>query len=343
MSTPRCSTLFATPAFCAAARASTTPCSACWSPPSAESAWASCCSVTRGSSCSSPALWHHLHAVRVPRPRGVASPGVRVSGSANDRAGRAIANLVVGHQLFVVDDQAHAVTTRTRTCSAKTPTSSATSSRSSRMTLRRPAGLSAWLTRRQGYLFFPMLVLEGLNLHLHGFRTVFGKGKVDKRWLEITMLTPAHRPVCRRDLPDAAARNGRSRSSACSSPCSASTWVRRSPRTTRGCRSSPGRQGGLPASPGAHVAQHPRRLAGSTSSWAASTTRSSTTCSRTCRARTSATHRASRRRTAPSTPSPTPRPRSRSRTASSMRYLNRVGLAAGGDPFDCPAAQAFGR
>ena len=26
-----------------------------------------------------------------------------------------------------------------------------------------------------------------------------------------------------------------------------------------------------------------------------------------------------------------------------IRYLNRVGLAAGADPFDCPAAQRFGR
>jgi len=26
-----------------------------------------------------------------------------------------------------------------------------------------------------------------------------------------------------------------------------------------------------------------------------------------------------------------------------VRYLNRVGLAAGGDPFDCPAASAYGR
>ena len=33
----------------------------------------------------------------------------------------------------------------------------------------------------------------------------------------------------------------------------------------------------------------------------------------------------------------------RSRTASSSQYLNRVGLAAGGDPFDCPAATQFGR
>lgn len=49
-------------------------------------------------------------------------------------------------------------------------------------------GLYAWVLKRQGYLFFPALLLEGLNLHIHGFRTVFGRGKVEKRWLEITML-----------------------------------------------------------------------------------------------------------------------------------------------------------
>jgi len=26
-----------------------------------------------------------------------------------------------------------------------------------------------------------------------------------------------------------------------------------------------------------------------------------------------------------------------------VKYLNRVGLAAGGDPFDCPAATSYGR
>ncbi|MFB2586852.1 fatty acid desaturase family protein [Herbiconiux liukaitaii] len=45
-----------------------------------------------------------------------------------------------------------------------------------------------WFGRRQGYLFFPMLLLEGLNLHVHGLRTVFGSGKVDKRRIEIAMI-----------------------------------------------------------------------------------------------------------------------------------------------------------
>ncbi|WP_150309137.1 fatty acid desaturase family protein [Planctomonas psychrotolerans] len=46
-----------------------------------------------------------------------------------------------------------------------------------------------WVTRRQGYLFFPLLLLEGLNLHVTSLRTVFGRGKVDKRALEISMLS----------------------------------------------------------------------------------------------------------------------------------------------------------
>ncbi|MET3767992.1 fatty acid desaturase [Marisediminicola sp. UYEF4] len=49
-------------------------------------------------------------------------------------------------------------------------------------------GLYAWATKRQGYLFFPALLLEGLNLHILGLKTVFGRGKVDKRWVEIGMI-----------------------------------------------------------------------------------------------------------------------------------------------------------
>lgn len=48
--------------------------------------------------------------------------------------------------------------------------------------------LQALVTRRQGWLFFPMLTLEGLNLHFQGLRTVMGKGRVDKRWVEISMI-----------------------------------------------------------------------------------------------------------------------------------------------------------
>ena len=37
-------------------------------------------------------------------------------------------------------------------------------------------GLSGWLTRRQGWLFFPLLTLEGLNLYVASLRHLFRKG-----------------------------------------------------------------------------------------------------------------------------------------------------------------------
>ena len=50
-------------------------------------------------------------------------------------------------------------------------------------------GPAAWLTRRQAWLFFPALLLEGINLHIHAFKTVFSLGKkVDNRAAEIVLL-----------------------------------------------------------------------------------------------------------------------------------------------------------
>ena len=50
-------------------------------------------------------------------------------------------------------------------------------------------GFHAFFARRQGWLFFPALLLEGLNLHVQAFRTVLSPGRVDKRALEIVLLT----------------------------------------------------------------------------------------------------------------------------------------------------------
>ena len=49
-------------------------------------------------------------------------------------------------------------------------------------------GLVRMITRKQGYLFFPLLLLEGINLHVHGIRHVLGKGAVKRRGLEITLI-----------------------------------------------------------------------------------------------------------------------------------------------------------
>ena len=45
----------------------------------------------------------------------------------------------------------------------------------------RQRGLLAWITRRQGYLFFPLLLLEGVNLHVNSIRGLFRRGRVEGR------------------------------------------------------------------------------------------------------------------------------------------------------------------
>ena len=50
-------------------------------------------------------------------------------------------------------------------------------------------GVRGWLTERQGWLFFPLLLLEGLNLHVSGVKTIFGRAPVKRRPVEIVLVT----------------------------------------------------------------------------------------------------------------------------------------------------------
>ncbi len=54
---------------------------------------------------------------------------------------------------------------------------------------RTARGLRELITRKQGWLFFPLLTLEGLNLHAHSVRHLARREKVPGRWTEIGMLT----------------------------------------------------------------------------------------------------------------------------------------------------------
>jgi len=49
-------------------------------------------------------------------------------------------------------------------------------------------GWRRWFARRQGWFFFPLLTLEGLNLHVASVRTVLGRGPVVHRWVEAPVL-----------------------------------------------------------------------------------------------------------------------------------------------------------
>lgn len=49
-------------------------------------------------------------------------------------------------------------------------------------------GLRRWITLRQGWLFFPLLTLEGLNLHALAIRHLLSRGEVKGRWTELALI-----------------------------------------------------------------------------------------------------------------------------------------------------------
>ncbi|MFD5226715.1 fatty acid desaturase family protein [Microbacterium sp. NPDC058342] len=53
----------------------------------------------------------------------------------------------------------------------------------------RSRGVIRWITQRQGWLFFPLLTLEGLNLHRLSFQHLFSRGTVKGRWTELGIIT----------------------------------------------------------------------------------------------------------------------------------------------------------
>lgn len=53
----------------------------------------------------------------------------------------------------------------------------------------RSRGVIRWITKRQGWLFFPLLTLEGLNLHRLSFQHLFSRGTVKGRWTELGIIT----------------------------------------------------------------------------------------------------------------------------------------------------------
>ena len=49
-------------------------------------------------------------------------------------------------------------------------------------------GLRRAITRQKGWLFFPLLTLEGWNLHFRSFQYLLTPGKVKGRWLELSLI-----------------------------------------------------------------------------------------------------------------------------------------------------------
>jgi len=109
------------------------------------------------------------------------------SGPANDKAGRFLANAVVGisYQWWTNKHNRHHANPNTV---GKDPDieQDTISFQTDQAQARR--GIMAWMTRRQGYLFFPLLLLEGLNLHVTSIRSLFARGQVKGRKRELAMV-----------------------------------------------------------------------------------------------------------------------------------------------------------
>lgn len=51
------------------------------------------------------------------------------------------------------------------------------------------SGVTAFLADKQGYFFFPLLLLEGLNLHARSVQRVLGRAPMRRRWWELGFLS----------------------------------------------------------------------------------------------------------------------------------------------------------
>lgn len=121
----------------------------------------------------------------------LAHKAVFASGTANDRWGRIIANLVVGisYSWWMNKHSRHHANPNTV---GKDPDIESDVLVFQEGKASRTTGLQRAIVKRQGWLFFPLLTLEGLNLHIQGIKNAFSKGKVDRRGSEITMLLARH-------------------------------------------------------------------------------------------------------------------------------------------------------
>ncbi len=109
------------------------------------------------------------------------------SGPANDRAGRILGSGFVGmsYSWWMSKHTRHHANPNTV---GKDPDIQVDTISFLEQDAARRTGLLAVLTRKQGYLFFPLLLLEGINLHFHSFKHLFSRERIDGRALELGLV-----------------------------------------------------------------------------------------------------------------------------------------------------------
>ncbi len=112
---------------------------------------------------------------------------VFASGPTNDLVGRILANAFVGisYQWWMNKHTKHHANPNTI---GKDPDIAFDTISFTTEDAKAQTGAMKWLTERQGYLFFPLLTLEGFNLHLQSIMYLFTSAKVKNRAKEITTI-----------------------------------------------------------------------------------------------------------------------------------------------------------
>jgi len=109
------------------------------------------------------------------------------SGRANDRAGRILAAAVVGisYAWWMTKHTRHHANPNQIGKDPDIEVDVISFTETDAATQR---GFLAFITRRQGYLFFLLLTLEGVNLHYRSVRTLFERRPVKGRWIELSLI-----------------------------------------------------------------------------------------------------------------------------------------------------------
>lgn len=112
---------------------------------------------------------------------------ILTSGPANDKIGRFLANIVVGisYQWWMNKHNKHHAMPNTV---GKDPDIEWDTISFQTEDAQKQKGFLKWITERQGYLFFPLLTLEGLNLHMRSMIYLFTGDRVKGRGKEITSI-----------------------------------------------------------------------------------------------------------------------------------------------------------
>jgi fatty acid desaturase len=109
------------------------------------------------------------------------------SGRGNDRLGRVLGVLVVGmsYQWWMTKHTRHHANPNRE---GKDPDIEVDVVAFTEESAAAQRGLFATITRWQGWLFYPLLLLEGLNLHVKSVRSLLERREVEGRWTELSLL-----------------------------------------------------------------------------------------------------------------------------------------------------------